>query len=76
MSEMAHQIIWKKNSSENKKNTIYASDYDYFRINSTLKKAICFFLHVCGVLYKGTMNSLVQEQGFIYDIVQFWSTEV
>lgn len=31
MSEMAHQIIWKK--KEVNKPTMRASDYDYFRIH-------------------------------------------
>lgn len=43
----------------------------YFRITKALNKAIYIFLHEAGMSYKWFMSSLVQEQGFITDTVQF-----
>lgn len=61
----------KKVKENKKKTTIYASDNDYFRINGNFKKFLCFFLHVPRMSYRQTMSSLIQEQGFIHDLVQF-----
>lgn len=76
MNEMAHahQIIWK--SSSEKSQFMLQIMSIYFRITKALNKAIYIFLHEAGMSYKWFMSSLVQEQGFITDTVQFWSTEV